>query len=53
MKRSLKNIIMITIVILVGIGSYFTMKSVNNNEDSIKQMPMQQGQPQMEQSDKK
>lgn len=52
MKRSLKNIIMITIVMLVGIGSYFTMKSVNNNEDSIKQMPMQQGQPQMEQSDK-
>ena len=31
MKRSLKNIIMITIVILVGIEIYFTMKSVNNN----------------------
>ena len=30
MKRILKNVIMILIIIAVGIGSYFTMKDVNN-----------------------
>lgn len=36
MKRILKNVIMILIIIAVGIGSYFTMKDVNNGAQPSK-----------------
>ena len=36
MKRSLKNIIMIAIIISLGICSYFTMKGTNSNQTTNK-----------------
>lgn len=47
MKRSIKNLIIIVIIILTGVCSYFTMKDVEENstngvEDNIPQGGMQQ-----------
>ena len=36
MKRSLKNIIMIAIIISLGICSYFTMKGTSTNQTTNK-----------------
>lgn len=46
MKRSLKNIIMIAIIISLGICSYFTMKGTNSNQTTNKgEMQQTQGTP--------
>ena len=39
MKRSIKNIIMILIIIVMGVLSYFTMKDVQNTNNSITAQP--------------
>ena len=50
MKRSIKNLIIIVMIILTGVCSYFTMKDVKENssngvENNMSQRGMQQGNP--------
>lgn len=39
MKRSIKNITMILIIIVMGVLSYFTMKDVQNRNNSSTEQP--------------
>ncbi len=43
MKRSLKNVIVILLIIILGVGSYFTMKSVQKDNTSNENKEMLQG----------